>query len=405
MIQEFMQWANSNQLIAGALSLWGLGTITYLAKNIPEKIWICIKRQLTTEMALTSRHVAFHELMDWLSRNGPKNIRSVKINNGRYGYETDGCIRSIGYGNHYMKLFGSWMRLSLMQDNATTSDIERDRLTITKLGRDHTAFDELFKAFSVSSLSADYVDTYYFGSHSWYKAQSQPRRSIDTLYLNEGVMEKIVGTIDNFLKSEKWYLDNGIPYQLGIMLWGYPGTGKTSIIKALAALFNKKVYSLDPDHIMSLTEAVREMSRDSLLVIEDIDSSRVTHSRKRGEVTENTPVMPQIQDLTSISSVLNSLDGFNTTHGRILIITTNRPEVLDAALIRPGRIDLSQEIGYMDQYAFNKFISRFYSKTTDRIVKEGITVAQLQNKVMQGVTFDEILINFTEENRYGGKGR
>ena len=81
-------------------------------------------------------------------------------------------------------------------------------------------------------------------------------------------------------------------------------------------------------------------------------------------------------------------------HGRILIATTNHVEQLDPALIRPGRLDLQMELGYVDIEIFDQFLKRFFGKgihENKAKLKEGLTCAELQSLLLQKKAFDEIV--------------
>ena len=95
----------------------------------------------------------------------------------------------------------------------------------------------------------------------------------------------------------------------------------------------------------------------------------------------------------SIASLLTFMDGFDNPENMIYIITTNHVEDLDPALIRPGRIDLSMYIGYIDNEVFDKFVCYHYGKHIPDTfeIRSGLTCAELQTKVMDGMTFEDIL--------------
>ena len=79
--------------------------------------------------------------------------------------------------------------------------------------------------------------------------------------------------------------------------------------------------------------------------------------------------MSDIEEDTSekitLSFILNILDGILETPGRILIMTSNYPEKLDKALLRPGRIDINLEVGYCDKPMIKEMFKFFYKKEID----------------------------------------
>jgi len=161
--------------------------------------------------------------------------------------------------------------------------------------------------------------------------------------------DKIIDNINFFINNELWYKEKGIPYTLGFLLYGNPGCGKTSFIKSIINLtgFNAIVIKLcdnfdftklkDIIYKDELTQDIIIPTNKRIIVFEDIDCmtdiiiDRDIDNKSKSKIKSNYN--------NNLSYLLNILDGLNETNGRIIIMTTNKPEVLDKALIRPGRID------------------------------------------------------------------
>lgn len=196
----------------------------------------------------------------------------------------------------------------------------------------------------------------------WEVQPSKNQRIISTVILKDGYRENIYSDLKLFLRSENWYKTRGIPYSRGYLFYGTPGTGKTSMIKALSNECKRHIHFLnlslidDDKQLIDLLKGINY--NETILVIEDIDCfSEVVKSRTKPAITDHhdegegkNVVRVVIQqpkreehlkksNLT-LSGILNSLDGIFNNDGRILIVTTNHPEILDEALIRPGRIDI-----------------------------------------------------------------
>ncbi len=63
------------------------------------------------------------------------------------------------------------------------------------------------------------------------------KRPLNSVILDQGIMENLINDVDNFLSGSNWYIDRGIPYRRGYLLYGPPGSGKTSAIMALAGYY------------------------------------------------------------------------------------------------------------------------------------------------------------------------
>lgn len=188
----------------------------------------------------------------------------------------------------------------------------------------------------------------------WRTSKDLPPRKLDTIFLKEGQKESIVDDLQLFLDSEEQYKKFGIPYHRGYLFYGPPGVGKSSLVTGLANHFNKNLCSLSLAFLnsnVSIERLISEIPANSFLLIEDIDGSDAAQSRETGRVVD--------KDKATLSTLLNALDGVGTPSGLIVFLTTNYKESLDKALIRPGRIDVLEELSYMDNYQFDNLVSFF----------------------------------------------
>ena len=88
------------------------------------------------------------------------------------------------------------------------------------------------------------------------------------LFRSEVDKNRVLSTIDKFLASEKWYMDRGIPYQLGILLYGPPGTGKSSLIKAIVSYIGLDALSIDANGLaLALRSSYFHEFKDKVCII------------------------------------------------------------------------------------------------------------------------------------------
>ena len=167
-----------------------------------------------------------------------------------------------------------------------------------------------------------------------------------------------------FINNREWYDSKGIPYQLGLLLSGLPGAGKTSVIRAIANLTKRHIINVNFANITTATQlknlfyseklqAYTDNSLDNthsyfipieqrLYVLEEIDAIGDIVKQRDGSITKET----SIPDELNLMEILTVLDGTMEIPGRMVVITSNHPEVLDKALIRPGRVDLKVKFSY-----------------------------------------------------------
>jgi len=424
-VQKINELSAGNQMIAGAISLWLLGVASYVFRSIPQRIYWFFWKQLTTEFVVTSQNTSFYNLLDWFRDGGHAGkVRRLKVWDGRFGWG-DKTTKSIGYGSHL--LWHGWIPLFVSLSRETSNDsYDKEMITIVKLGRSHKVFDKLLENIAIERRARNMLEVFSSVGDHWEIACKQPFRGFDSVIVDDEVLGKMRNAVDNFISAEDWYVKNGIPYSLGILLYGPPGTGKTSVIRALASHLKRDIYAIPVSKVMFYPQILQRVSSDGILVVEDVDACSSACARAVERVPEpgpveevkpgvdkpNTPVVrhrPRGSDLAdeynaaivNTSDLLNAIDGLATSHGRILVMTTNHPEKLDPALLRPGRCDVRVEIGYFSEKMFIRFFERFFpgfsEKMSGRVIADNLTGAVLQQAVLEKKTPDEIILESTKE--------
>jgi hypothetical protein len=216
--------------------------------------------------------------------------------------------------------------------------------------------------------------------------------------------------VEFFMKNRKWYDSKGIPYTLGLLLSGQAGAGKTSTIKCLANETRRHIINLNLNNDITKTQLENLFFNEMIIVLnvstgqsekyfipldqrvyvlEDIDcQSDLVMERSlknKGEEkieTEEAPKKPDFQvnietnpgrktndkeqplvqnaEKIDLSFLLNLLDGVLENPGRIVIMTSNFPKLLDHALIRPGRIDVIADFKKCFSSTLVEMIEFFY---------------------------------------------
>ncbi|KAK7053635.1 hypothetical protein R3P38DRAFT_3254170 [Favolaschia claudopus] len=222
------------------------------------------------------------------------------------------------------------------------------------------------------------TDSPQFGPHqTWASVKHKIRRPLSSIILPEGVVDALVKDAQEFLSTENWYNEAGIPHRRGYLLYGPPGTGKTSTIYALAGALNLEIYSLslasnfvDDSYLQRAASAI---PKHGLFLIEDIDCafpSREDEEEAELEVHQDGMMArrrgrgggPGIRSrsMVTLSGLLNVIDGIGSEEGKLFFATTNHIDRLDAALLRPGRIDHKVQYGLATEAQAHALFMRFF---------------------------------------------
>ena len=264
------------------------------------------------------------------------------------------------------------------------------------------------------------------GSVMFTKSKFTSNRSLNNVYLRQ--IEELKQRVEFFMRRRDWYDSKGIPHTLGIVMYGVPGCGKTSTIKGIANETKRHIFNIALSEIKTkealkdlfYNEQVRIMLGEGkmevlniplkhrLYVIEDIDAmnsvvikrsatqTKAEEERKirveaemellkraQGETMART-MMAGKQDVEAdkldLATLLNVLDGVRETPGRIIILSTNYPERLDEALLRPGRFDMMLEFEKHTPVVIQQHLEKHYDVTLTAAQWNSINVKELHHK-------------------------
>jgi len=191
--------------------------------------------------------------------------------------------------------------------------------------------------------------------------------------------EEVKELID-FLKAPKKFQKLGARIPKGVLLFGPPGTGKTLLAKAVAGEANVPFYFISGSDFVELfvgvgASRVRDMFQQAkrnapcLIFIDEIDAV----GRQRGTGLGGG----HDEREQTLNQLLTEMDGFGANEGIIIIAATNRPDVLDPALLRPGRFDRQVTVNLPDVRGREEILA---VHARNKILAEGITLQNLAKR-------------------------
>ncbi|KAJ7750454.1 P-loop containing nucleoside triphosphate hydrolase protein [Mycena maculata] len=274
---------------------------------------------------------------------------------------------------------GRWMTITRVQNQTGWYGSKEQTLYVSIMTRDHRILSSLLQEARRDYLAAQvhkmcvYVsDT----SNNWRHVACREKRSMDSIVLDPGVKNILVDDAKDFLLSKEWYAERGIPFRRGYLLYGAPGSGKTSFIHSVAGELGLDVYIISLSRIglddSALGELVNALPERCVALMEDIDAAFTSGLNRdttaptvdsqdiNAKPVPGAPPPPPTMSRLSLSGLLNALDGVGAQEGRILFATTNKYSALDAALCRPGRMDLHIEFKLASKFQARQLFSRFY---------------------------------------------
>jgi len=277
-------------------------------------------------------------------------------------------------------------------------------------------------------------------------------RSFDNIFFEQ--KDELRRRLDFFLNNQKWYEKRGVPYTLGFMFYGPPGTGKTSTIKAIATYTKRHIVEISLSRIKTYKDLQKVFNDTNfcdktiphhkmIYILEDIDcldnivKARDLKSDERDEEKKEKkekkddeksddeeaedPIAKGLdaamkleyeyfkqqmkswnKDPLTLSHILNIIDGLLECHGRILIITTNQPEKLDSALIRPGRVDMKVHFDWCSTDDTIKIVEMFFElpvpqKWIPQIVNKKFTAAEVYQICFQSLDMEKALVQLVKK--------
>lgn len=198
-----------------------------------------------------------------------------------------------------------------------------------------------------------FLRSYDSQSQSWINHTHSLGRGWNSLILPEAQKTRILNDAKQFFANKEFFEQTGIPYRRGLLLYGRPGTGKTTVVRCLQhelkiPLFVLNISLLDDGQLLAALSSLKV--EKAIVLFEDIDvCTDVLHKREQDKSNRSK---------LTLSGFLNAIDGVQSPSGTYFVFTSNRPTQLDEAVLRTGRIDLREELHYLDSEMQRELITR-----------------------------------------------
>lgn len=439
-------------------------------------LWASFLTYFTASVVIDAYDIIYDNLLSWAAEQEDlKQVRSLKVQtdytddvDDLKGDDSagDGAIFNFNSwaakvppryepdtGCHWFRHNGHWFKFSRESNKVQggwmgmmIQDQEIVRLTV--LGRSTKPIKDLILDTRDRNLSKQIAKTTVRrpspkeqrgrGRQAWHKVAVRPSRPMGTVVLDAKQKAEILRDINDFLDpaTTRWYSNRGIPYRRGILLFGPPGTGKTSLSFALAGVFGLDIYCMSlSEKTLSEEDLIllfNSLPKRCIVLLEDIDSAGVVRKKadpekkeaekandkskdkkedvpgeKKDESAETTASIIAKEVATAVkaatdssdrsaggrpgsvndmgitmSGLLNAIDGVASQEGRVLIMTTNYPEKLDDALMRPGRVDMKIEFTLASREQIRELFLRMYCVDSREAARMPTNLKQLMPDIL-----------------------
>ncbi|EBA18468.1 AAA ATPase [Roseobacter sp. SK209-2-6] len=362
-LDEFLTSALTSDFFTGGLALGAFGIAAAFLRFAFMAFYRVIVRRVWVSLTLDNRSAAYRHFCIWMEQNKIlSHSRHVRMTDGKWARGTKGYAPAPG--QHWFFWRGKICRLERninekSKVGASQNQRPMEVLNITVLfGQVQTILDWIAEGRAISQAKDRIGPGLHILKGDWWDHVGDvPRRSIDTVLVDDDRIDKVLEDMRWFYGASDWYAERGVPWRRGYLLYGPPGTGKSSLIRALASELSLDIATLDIGRAAlsddDLREAMMCAPTRSLIAIEDVDA--VFAQRKGGEKRSGV----------SFSGLLNAIDGVAAQEGRALVMTTNHKERLDPALIRPGRADVHTELGLVGAATARLLFERFFPGEAD----------------------------------------
>ncbi len=375
--------------VQGGLTLMIAGWAGYQLRALPGRLTGACRGVITREIQVRESSPLYDAwlgmLTDGALRPGGPRTLEVRTTTDDYDEQAATAGFAAGASSFWSRVLGKYCQVSVGREEAASGGSDLVRRFIIRIEVFFATTDDLAALMRAAKDRANVIEhRQLVDICNKYGARSTlvlPRRESETLCLPRGMFESIANRLSEFTTSREDYERVGIPWRFGVLFYGSPGTGKTSLAHALASHLRRHlaVISLSDlrsdEELMSSFEGVRD---ESIVLIEDVDCA---FRKRENKETEGI----------TFSGFLNCIDGVVApNNGRILVMSTNHVDRLDPALIRPGRIDVRIETPLLSRTTATDYVDRLFAHvpTRHQVVAEVMThasptPAMLINRMMR----------------------
>ncbi|XP_032796005.2 mitochondrial chaperone BCS1 [Daphnia magna] len=388
-IADYISSLTSNPYFGAGFGLFGVGAGAALLRKGWQGTLILFRRHYIMTLEVPCRDKSYQWMLQWITTRGAVQTQHLSVATEFSQSESGKVSTSYHFipsvGVHLFKYKNNWIRVERTREQHTLDlhmGVPWETVTLTALGKNKKMFTDMLEEARLVALKQTEGRTILYtalGSEWRQFGAPRKRRPLESVVLDVGVAEGIVQDLVDFIGNPQWYSQRGVPYRRGYLLHGPPGCGKSSFITALAGklecvvcVLNLSEKGLTDDRLNHLMNTAPVQS---IILLEDIDAAFVSRDESKSVKSAYDGA-----NRVTLSGLLNCLDGVTSTEARILFMTTNYLDRLDPALIRPGRVDVQEYIGYCSEFQLANMFRKFYPEASELLVERFVQASKSLNK-------------------------
>jgi ATPase family protein associated with various cellular activities (AAA) len=380
-----MDWLNTiwhslsaNEFFQGGMVIGLITWLGYQLKTVPIFLWNKIRYHITYTVHFDQTSDFYRVFSEWLNESYPQKFRNVEVRfnrDARPDYQGNPAVLPAELGSLVSKSEQERIKIEKRQFTDANAIFYKHRwLWISKDRKEVSTTKDLwslfFNSYSITGIFAKRAieslcqeiadrrnaerqdDAILLGINEGDWFSFRPQKVVKPLsHIFFADKEGLLSDLEEFISRRGFYKDKGIKFKRSYLLYGRGGTGKTSIALGIAKHLGYDTYAVNLASLQSdrvLQTLSRQINPQAVVLIEDIDT-----------ILEQREVK---SDSLNFGTVLNFLDGIYSPSDCIFVMTTNKPEALDEALLRKGRVDLALHIDYPRICDVEDYMSDFYGQ-------------------------------------------
>lgn len=387
----FASAAGNDFLNAGLL----LGLLTSILLGLKSwGLWVLgrIRRAFTYSLYIDNTSSMYAAISDWYYHKYPHKFKNVEASTE---YREEDGERSVHIKVRQFNDFNTlWYNRRLLFIYKTKKVLE-SAMNLEVRNQDIYEIYGLFAKKAINKLMTEAYEfykeqevlvhglkVYHHGEYGGelYRQLLTDYKTLDKVFLKQ--KDDIMSDIHEFLDNRDHYRKKGIKCKRNYLFGGPPGTGKTSLVLAIAGELNMRVYYINPSKFSGdsvFERMIYSVEPNSIILFEDVDIFFTHRDQKPAEKTTKV----------SFQAFLNVLDGATSPSDVLIFMTTNHSEKLDSALMRNGRVDRNEFIGFPEKEQAEMFMSDFYEEPIElNSFKGGIPMSEIQDACLRNKSWE-----------------